>query len=239
MDVREDLPQLQISTDLDAVQIGPLLQDMTGKEEVSGTAVLSLTVSTSGNVKEQLTRNANGKMKMTFADGVIRKLNILQVVRQAKALSEGGQVVTASADEPTGFAHIGASGVIRNGVFQNNDLKAESDLMKVTGSGKVDFGDEYVDYLLNITLLRGLDRNEETGKTDYSKFVVPYRIQGDFSNLKEEADVAALLKSAVTGLLMDTLQKELNKENANTQSGEKQDSTQKLLEQGLKSLFGN
>ncbi len=239
LDVRGDLPQLQISTDLDAVQIGPLLQDMTGKEEVSGTAVLSLTVSTSGNVKEQLTRNANGKMKMTFADGVIRKLNILQVVRQAKALSEGGQVVTASADEPTGFAHIGASGVIRNGVFQNNDLKAESDLMKVTGSGKVDFGDEYVDYLLNITLLRGLDRNEETGKTDYSKFVVPYRIQGDFSNLKEEADVAALLKSAVTGLLMDTLQKELNKENANTQSGEKQDSTQKLLEQGLKSLFGN
>jgi AsmA protein len=239
LDVRGDLPQLQISTDLDAVQIGPLLQDMTGKEEVSGTAVLSLTLSTSGNVKEQLIRNSNGKMKMTFADGVIRKLHLLQVVRQAKALYEGGQVVAAAADEPTGFAHIGASGVIRNGVFQNNDLKAESDLMKVTGSGKVDFGDEYVDYLLNIILLRGLDRNEETGKTDYSKFVIPYRIQGEFSNLKEEADVAALLKSAATGLLMDVLQKELNKESGNTNSGEKQDSTQKLLEQGLKSLFGN
>jgi AsmA protein len=239
LDVRGNLPQLQINTALDGVEIGPLLKDMTGKEEVSGTAVLSLQLGTSGNVREQLIRNANGKMNMSFADGVIRKLHLLQVVRQAKALSEGGQVVSAASEEPTGFAHISATGVIRNGVFQNNDLRAESDLMKVTGGGKVDFGDEYVDYLLKITLLRGLDRNEKTGRTDYSKIVIPYRIQGKFSNLKEEADVAALLKSAVQDLLMDELQKQLNKEGDATKSGENKNSTQQLLEQGLKSLFGN
>jgi AsmA protein len=239
LDVRGNLPQLQINTALDGVQIGPLLKDMTGKEEISGTAVLSLQVSTNGNIREQLTRNANGKMNMSFADGVIRKLHLLQVVRQAKALYEGGEVVTAAAEEPTGFAHISGSGVIRNGVFKNNDLKAESDLMKVTGSGKVDFGDEYVDYLLNITLLRGLDRNEKTGRTDYSKLVVPYRIQGEFSNLKEEADVTGLLKSAVQGLLMDELQKQLDSEGEGTKSEKSQDSTQQLLEKGLKSLFGN
>ncbi len=239
LDVRGDLPELRLNAALDGVQIGALLQDMTGKEEVSGTAVLSLQVSSKGNVREQLIRNSNGKMNVTFADGVIKKLHILQVVRQAKALYEGGQVVAAAEEEPTGFAHISGSGVIRNGVFQNDDLKAESDLMKVTGSGKVDFGEEYVDYLLNITLLRGLDRNENTGTTDYSKLVIPYRIQGQFSNLKEEADVAGLLKSAATGLLMDALQKELNKESGDPESGEKQDSTQQLLEQGLKSLFGN
>ncbi len=240
LDVRGDLPQLQMNSHLDGVKIGPLLQDMTGKNEVSGTADLSLNLTTRGNLKEQLTRNSNGNMKMSFADGVIKKLNIIQVVRQAKALYEGGQVVTAAVDEPTGFAHIGASGVIRNGVFQNNDLQADSDLMKVTGSGKVDFGDEYVDYLLNVTLLRGLDRNEETGKTDYSKFVVPYRIQGKFSDLKEEADVAGLLKSAATGLLMNELQRQLDKEDGGGEnSGKKQNSTQKLLEKGLKGLFGN
>ncbi|MCF8056299.1 MAG: AsmA family protein [Desulfocapsa sp.] len=239
LDVRGDLPQLQIKKDLKGVQAGPLLKDMTGKEELSGTAVLSLQLTTKGNTREQLTRNANGKMNFTFADGVIKKLHLLQVVRQAKAIYEGGRVVESAAEEPTGFANISGSGVIRNGVLNNNDLRAESDLMKVTGSGKVDFGDEYVDYLLNITLLRGLDRNEKTGRTDYSKFVIPYRIQGKFSNLKEEADVTGLLKSAAQGLLMDELQKQLNKEGGGTKSGEKKNSTQELLEQGLKGLFGN
>jgi AsmA protein len=213
--------------------------DMTGKEELTGTALLSLQLTTKGNVKEQLTRNANGKMNFIFADGVVKKLHLIEVVRQAKAIYEGEQVVTASAEEPTGFAKISGSGVIRNGVLKNTDLRAESDLMKVTGSGKVDFNDEYVDYLLNITLLRGLDRNEKTGKTDYSKFTIPYQIQGKFSNLKEEADVTGLLKSAAQGLLMDELQKQLDKESGGTKSGKKEDSTQQLIEKGLKSLFGD
>ncbi|MEN8200329.1 MAG: AsmA family protein [Thermodesulfobacteriota bacterium] len=246
LDVRGKVPQLTVKKNLDHVQIGPLLRDMTGKEDVTGAALLSLQLATRGNSRDEVIRAANGNMKVAFEDGVIRKLHILQVIRQAKALLEKEIPAQTAEDEPTGFARISGSGVIKNGVLYNKDLQADSDLLKVTGSGKIDFVTEYVDYLLNVTLLRGVDRNQETGKTDYSNIVVPYRIRGEFSNLKEEADAAALIKSAAQSLLMNELQKQLTrkdkkdtKEDGSQKEGEKKNSTQQLLEQGLKSLFGN
>jgi AsmA protein len=241
LDVRGNLPQLKITKDLAQVQIGPLLTDMTGKEEVTGTAALSLQLITKGNGKEQLIRNSNGTMNLALENGVVKKLHILQVVRQAKAIYEKEPMVQAAEDEPTGFAHLSASGVIKEGVFYSNDLTAESDLMKVTGAGKVDFNDEYVDYLLKVSIAKGMDRSEKTGKTDYSKFVIPYQIRGEFSNLKEEADVVELFKAEAKTLLMGELQKQLDKSSGDSKQKQekKEDSTQDLLQQGLKSLFGN
>ncbi len=239
LDVSTKIPKLKIKQDLDHVQVGLLLHDMTGKEEVTGAAVLSLQVDTSGNSKKQLIRHANGKMNLALENGVIEKLHIFQVVRQAKALYEGEVLVQNAAEEPTGFAHISASGVIKDGILHNNDLKAASDLMNVTGSGKVDFVDEFVDYSLQISLTRGMDRNKKSGKADYSKFVVPYQIHGKFSELKEEADVVGILKSEAKSLLMNEIQKQLNKDNGDELQGEEKDPVKQLLNQGLKGLFGN
>jgi AsmA protein len=239
LDVSGKVPQLKLQSDLNNVQLEPLLQDMTGKAELTGTAVLSLQIESRGNMKEQFLRHMNGAMSLSFEDGVIKKLHILQVIRQAKALYEGELAVAAAKDEPTGFAHISASGVIRDGVLHNNDLQATSDLMKVRGSGTVDLVKEYVDYLLQISLTRALDRDTKTGKTDFGKYVVPYKIQGHFSELKQEADLAGVLKSQAKNLLVNELQRQLNKNDDRSKSGADKSGTEKLLEKGLKSLFGN
>lgn len=239
LDVRGDTPRMQVKKDLDHVHIGPLLRDMTGKEEISGVAILSVQLDTTGNSKEAILRHANGKMNLALQEGEIKKLQILKVIRQAKALYNQEQVIQSSADEPTAFAHISATGVIREGVFYNDDLKAESELMKVNGKGEVDFADEQVDYLLNIYVTRGLDRDDESGRAEFGKTPIPYRIKGKFSELKEEADVAGLLKSQAQNLLMNELQKQLDKGKGEEKPGEKKDTTQQLLEQGLKGLFGN
>ena len=238
LDVRGKTPKLKMKQELDHIQVGPLLHDMTGKEELTGAAVLSLQVDSRGNSQKQLIRHANGKINLALENGVIKKLHILQVIRQGKALYEGDVLAENAEKEPTGFAHISASGVIKEGVLHNNDLKAESDLMNVTGSGKVDLGDEYVDYLLKISLLRGMDRNKKSGKTDYSKFVIPYHIHGTFSELKQEADVVGIFKSEAKSYLMDEIQKRLDKDNGDAKQGEKKDPVKSLLDQGLKSLFG-
>ncbi len=239
LDVRGDTPRMQVKKDLDHVHIGPLLRDMTGKEEISGVAILSVQLETTGNSKEAILRHANGKMNLALQEGAIKKLQILKVIRQAKALYNQEQMIQSSADEPTAFAHISATGVIREGVFYNDDLKAESELMKVNGKGEVDFADEQVDYLLNIYVSKGLDRDDESGRAEFGKTPIPYRIKGKFSELKEEADVAGLLKSQAQNLLMNELQKQLDKGEGEEKKSEKKDSTQQLLEQGLKGLFGN
>lgn len=239
LDVRGKVPRLEVTKELDHVRIGPLLRDMTGKEEITGIATLALQLESSGNSKEAIMRHANGKLNLALEEGVMKKLQILKVIRQAKAIYNREQVVEASADEPTAFARVSASGVIRDGVFYNNDLKAESELMKVTGKGQVDLADEQVDYLLNIYLPRGLDRAEESGRANFGKTPVPYRIRGTFAELKEEADVAGLLKSQAQSLLMNELQKQLDKGKETEKQDEPKDKAKQLLEKGLKSLFGN
>lgn len=239
LDVSGKVPQLKLQSDLKNVLVGPLLQDMTGKAELTGSAVLFLQIESRGNMKKQFLRHMNGTMNISLKDGVIRKLHILQVIRQAKALYEGELVVAAAKDEPTGFAHISGSGVIKNGVLVNKDLQAKSDLMKVTGSGKVDLVKEYVDYLLQVSLTRALDRDKKTGKTDFGKYEVPYKIQGHFSQLKQEADLAGVLKSQAKNLLVNELQKQLIKNDDHSESDAGKSGTEKLLEKGLKSLFGN
>ncbi len=239
LDVRGKLPKLSVKQNLDRVQVGPLLHDIKGKDEVTGAVVMSLQVTSSGNSRKRLISHANGKMSLALEDGIIKKLHILQVIRQAKALYDGEALITNAVDEPTGFARLSASGVIKQGVFHNDDLKATSDLMKVTGSGKVDFGAEYVDYLLKIALTRGMDRDDKSGRAEFSKFVVPYRIHGNFANIKEEADVVGILKSQAKSLLMKELQKQLNKGQGDTKQNEVKDLGTQLLEQGLKGLFGD
>ena len=239
LDVRGKLPKLSIKQNFDRVQVGPLIHDMTGKEEVTGAMVMSLQVTSSGNSRKRLINHAKGKMNLALEDGIIKKLHILQVIRQAKALYDGEALVTNAVDEPTGFARLSASGVIKQGVFHNNDLKAASDLMKVTGSGNVDFNAEYVDYLLKISLTRAMDRDDKSGRAEFSKFVVPYRIHGNFSNIKEEADVVGILKSQAKSLLMKELQKQLKKGKGDKKQDDIKDLGTQLLEQGLKGLFGD
>ena len=62
LDVSGKVPQLNLQSNLDSVQIGPLLKDMTGKEELTGTAVLALRIESRGNMKEQFLRHLNGTM---------------------------------------------------------------------------------------------------------------------------------------------------------------------------------
>jgi len=92
---------------------------------------------------------------------------------------------------------------------------------------------------LKISIARGMDRSKKSGKTDYSKVIIPYRIQGKFSDIKEEADVVGFFKSEVKTLLLEELQKQLNKNSGDSEKEEEKDSTTDLLERGLKSIFGN
>ncbi len=239
LDVRGKTPQLNTDIALDNVQIGPLLTDVTGKEEVTGTAIFTMQIRTKGNSRQQLTGNADGSVKTALKNGVIKKLHILQVVRQAKAVYEKELPAKTADDEPTGFARIRAGGKIVKGILYNNNLRADSELMNVTGAGKIDFTRQYVDYLLKVALTKGLERNRVSGKSSYSKFIIPYKIHGTFSDLKEEADVVGLFKEEAKTFLIEKLQDQFNKNSttSKTKPKTKKNSSGDLLQKGFNSLF--
>lgn len=240
IDVRSDVPQLRLQQELSSVQLGPLFIDLTGEEELSGVADVEVQLVSGGVDVESLTRNSNGTLGLSFADGRIARLQILDTIRTAKALLDGKAMAVNARSQPTGFARLTASAVLKNGVLTSDDLAAESDLMAVSGKGTVDLVQEEVDYLLSISLTDRVERQEETGLVALGSTPIPYRIKGKFSELEQSAALEEFLTAKATELLFDSLGKELSRGAGEDGSAEEMPSDAgSLLNQGLKSLFGN
>lgn len=238
IDARQDVPEMQLKKILQGVQLGPMSVDMTGREEISGRADIQVDVETKGIDKDELTRNSNGKVKMSLADGRIAKLKILQTIRMAKSLLDKKVMVTESAEQPTGFATLTASGTLTNGVFKNDDLLAESDLMKVTGKGRVDLVNERINYLLTVYLTDRIERDQESGLVDLGNTPIPYRIEGSFTKLEQSAAVEELVKAKAEEFLLDTLQKQLDPGTDTDKEKKPATDAGSLINKGLKGLFG-
>ena len=246
IDARPDIPKMHVVKDLKGVQLGPMTLDMKGKEEVKGKADIHVDVTTRGLTRYDLNRNANGNMSLSLTDGEIAKLKIIDTIRTAKALLGSTQQGTQSAGQqnsgkPTTFASLTATGVITNGIFKNNDLLAESELMKVEGKGTVDLADELIDYLLTIHLADRLERDQETGLVNLGDTPIPYRIKGTFSKIEQSAALEELAKSQAKKVLFDEIGKQLDGGEKGADGTEKESSggAEDLINKGLKSLFGN
>jgi AsmA protein len=258
IDARRDTPAVHVVKDLQGVSLGPLFADLTGREEITGQAVIHADITSSGVTRDTLTRNANGRMNLSLADGEIARLKIIDTIRTAKALlgsrdkkeepsgtgTEPGPEETpdrtqAVSGRPTTFASLQASGVITNGVFSSDDLLAQSELMRVEGKGTVDFVTERIDYLLTIYLAKTIDRDRETGLVELADTPIPYRVKGTFANIQQSAALQEIVKTEAKKLLIRELEKQMG--DGEPAEGEKEkpaDPAKDLLDKGLKSIFG-
>ena len=237
IDVRPEIPAMRLKKTLHKVQLGPMCMDMLGREEFSGQADINVEVATKGLDKEALIKNSNGTLKLSLTDGHIAKLQILQTIRIAKALLDKKIPAPVATTQPTGFATLTASGTLTNGVFVNNDLLAESDLMKVTGKGKVDLVTEQVDYLLTVYLTDRIERDQDTGLVALGNMSIPYHVKGNFAELQQSASIGELAKAKAEEVLLESLEKQFDS------GGDEKEKpaldTGSLINQGLKGLFGN
>ncbi len=231
IDARPAVPQIRLTGKLAGVRLGPLFRDMTGREEITGKANIQAGIATRGLTKNELLRHADGTVSLALADGKIARLQILQTIRAAKALIDKKPLPAASSRQPTGFAKLTATGVLTNGVLRNNDLRAESELMAVKGKGTVDLVNKRINYLLTIYLTRGLDRDQKTGLVDLSKTPIPYRVKGSFTHINQSAALEEILVNEGKKALINVLRKQIGKNSKNDAGA--------LIDQGLKSLFGN
>jgi AsmA protein len=247
IDARPDIPEMKLTKELKGVELGPMFMAMKGKEEIKGKADIKAAITTRGLTRKELTRNANGTMNLSLTNGEIAKLKIIDTIRLAKQLYDvgsGGSLAMPSRNKsesgrPTSFADLSASGVITNGVFKNDDLVAQSELMKVTGKGTVDLNTERINYLLTIYLAKTLERDEEKDLVEMADTPIPYKVEGTFDKIEQSAALKEVLKAGAIKLLSRELDKHLGGEEST--DGEKKDSsgsTEELINKGLKSLFG-
>jgi AsmA protein len=194
IDVTGEIPQLQIKPDINKVQLAPLFADMTGKAEMSGTALIQAEINSSGLSREELLNNINGTLQFELLNGEMKPVTILQVIKTTLATQQKQEIPPVTDDGATKFVRLTGTGIFKERVLYNEDLMVASEIMQMTGAGEIDLAHRQIDLKLNISLLpSALDTDSELA--GFSGRIIPYKIFGPLSDLNQEADVITVLRT--------------------------------------------
>lgn len=191
-------PRFAVRQNLAGVDVGALLKDAIGKDQLEGRGDVALDVTASGAVFSQLKKNLNGTARLELRDGAVRGINVAQTIRDAKSKigtlrgKEPAQTGTGSVSEKTDFSEMAGSFRIVNGVAHNNDLDVKSPLIRVSGSGIIDLGQERVDYLAKTTIVTTLKGQGGPELEGLKGLTVPVKLSGPFDAIGYRVDFEGL-----------------------------------------------
>ncbi|MDR3415282.1 MAG: AsmA family protein [Nevskia sp.] len=194
-------PAYAESARLVSVNAGPLLQDLTGKDHVTGQGNFSADLTGTGGTVGEIKRTLNGNVATSLQNGVVKGFNLAQVLRRAQAVYKGQQPEQGGPQE-TAFSSITATGKFVNGVLHSDDLKAVSSQFNLTGAGQVDLVESTLDYTATpvVTNLAGLG-----GLEQLQGIAIPIHLSGPLSAPRYQLDVASVLRQEAVQKLTQKL----------------------------------
>jgi AsmA protein len=190
------VPGFVVNEKFSDINIAALLKDAANFDILEGKGNVSLDLRTQGSNVSALTKALNGNMTLSLTNGAIKGINIAKALRDAGDIS-GKQPLThpASKEEKTNFSEMKASFKVGNGVAHNDDLLLKSPLLRLSGNGEINFGNDSIDYLAKTTV--ATTHQEHGGKKNVGSITVPVRLSGSFSDLKYTLNSGKTISNAV------------------------------------------
>ena len=211
LDVRGKQPKISMNETLAAVQVGPLLKDLTGKDSLTGKTEAKATLVTSGQTPDDFKKTLNGKIAFAFTDGAVKGFNLAAMIRKAQAQISGQPAPAETEPNQTDFSEITGTASVINGIVQNRDLMAKSPLLRVEGTGDVDLPQESLDYLVTAKVVGSLEGQSGKGITDLKGVPIPVQLSGTFAEPKYKIRLDKALKESAEKKVQKKLGKELEK----------------------------
>jgi AsmA protein len=168
----------------------PLMRDAAEFTWISGRANMSISVSGNGRSQSEIMRSLQGQGQFAFANGSIEGINIPAMVR---GLKEGRFDDWKRGDrQKTDFSQLTMSFTISQGVATNKDLQLVGPLVRATGEGIIDIGNEQLDYSALPRLVASLE-GQGTQVDPNRGIRVPIKIKGSWENPKVKVDLERMM----------------------------------------------
>lgn len=216
-------PSIAVNQSLSGINVAALTKDAAGFDTLEGRGNVGINLTMQGNTVSAMKKALNGNLSLNLADGAIKGINIAKKLRDAQAMfgKGGGTAQTQSANqaEKTDFSELKATFKVNNGVAHNDDLSMKSPLLRLSGAGDINIGNDSMNYLAKATLARTLEG--QGGKDVVGGITVPVRVSGPFSELKYTLDFGAMIGDTVKQKVQTEIKTKL----------------QDQLKSGLKGLF--
>lgn len=190
------VPSIAISQTLSGVNVAALTKDAADFDTLEGKGNIGLNLTMQGSTVSAMKKALNGSMSLNLADGAIKGINIAKKLRDAKGMLGKGNAQTSSADqsEKTDFSELKATFKVNSGVAHNDDLSMKSPLLRLSGNGDINIGNDSMNYLAKATLAKTLEG--QGGADSVGGLTVPVRVSGPFADLKYTLDFGAMVGEA-------------------------------------------
>jgi AsmA protein len=228
------LNSYQISSNLNNVQIRPLLTDAAEIDFLSGTTDFNFAGKGQGLTATKIKTGLTGKGDFKLLDGELYGINLPQEVRILKAKLTAAPQPTEANIKKTDFASLTGNFTINNGIVNNQKLLMLSPVMRLDGNGLADILKETLDYRLSVTPLS--KSTEKTEQGDLSGLIIPLLIKGPFSDPKFTLDTEGAIKERLN-MEKKRLEEKLKKE-SQQKIDEEKNKLEDRLKGKLKNLFG-
>ena len=190
-----DAVDLTLGANGEAIQLERLLADVADLDMLAGSGTLQLDVTSVGTNVDTLMHSLDGEGSLYVRDGAVLGINIGALVRQVMTLGMGGRE-----DVPlrTDFAEAGGTFRITGGRLVNDDFALRAPVLRITGAGTVELGEQRLDYRLEPRVAATLEGQDAAGDSALQAGL-PIVITGPWS----EPDVQLDLGGALSGDIGD------------------------------------
>jgi AsmA protein len=227
LDARAVQAQLSLNEHLHGTDIGALVKAAFDSTRISGRADANVAVTGVGNTDDAIKRSLNGKIDVNVKQGAVVGVDVVYELQRVNALLKRQVPAprTASGPARTNFNALQMNGGLDKGVLRIDDLKMETDFLKVHGKGTLDTTTEAINYQLvaSVNKLPAGNAAGGGGLDALSAVEVPLTITGTMSSPSVRPDIEALAK----GKLGQEVQQKAG------------DLVKKKLGDKLKDLFGH
>jgi AsmA protein len=188
-------PVISVKQTLAGVDIGPLLKDAAEFDTLEGRGNVTLDVSGRGATVSALKKALNGAAAIKLTDGAIKGIDIAATLRDVKSklgTLRGQHTQSASGTQKTDFSELSGTFNIKNGVARNNDLQGKSPLLRLSGEGEIDIGQELLNYLLKASVVATSKGQGGRDVSDLTGITVPVRLTGSFAKPSYSIDFSGV-----------------------------------------------
>ena len=143
------------SGSLAGVQLRRVVGNIGGRLAVEGQANGTFDLASTGATVAQLKRALGGNLAVDVRDGALVGIDLTDLIGSAAGFlqSRGKQTGALDENKRTPFSQLSASVRIAGGVATNDDLKARSAQLDISGGGKLDVVTTELDYALRAQVL--------------------------------------------------------------------------------------
>ena len=177
---------------------------------VTGALSLQGDVSFAGADVGQIEKSLAGTMKVRAEKGVLKKFSVLSKIFSLLNVYQLFKLqLPDMARDGMPYQNIAARAVFKNGVISSDDFFIDSDAMKISGSGQVDYLHQTLDCFVGIHPLQTVDRlaavlpiagwlvTDEKGNL----ITVPFNVYGEWDNPRVIPIPASSVKKGMLDLL--------------------------------------